>query len=310
MYEFKNYHPAVNFAYFAAVILITVIYKHPLMLSVSFVGAIVSLATLSGVRKTLARAALLLPLTLAIGAVNPLFNHRGVTVLAYFPSGNPFTLESLLYGTAAALTLLDVILWFYSINEIFTSDKLIALGARCFPHLSLLFSITLRFLPKFFDRAKQLHTARSVLVRQTADGKSDVGNSKRRKAKLIPRLREGFAEFSALLTWALESSIETAESMKSRGYGTARRSAYELYRAEPRDLALGGVLLALLALSLAARGFDFAYFPRIKGMSNESVGVSSSAFALFCLIPPGLTAWRQIEKFLQGGKRIERNIKK
>ena len=40
---------------------------------------------------------------LLAAVVNPAFVHQGVTILTYLPSGNPLTLESILYGLAAAL---------------------------------------------------------------------------------------------------------------------------------------------------------------------------------------------------------------
>ena len=39
-----------------------------------------------------------LPVLLLAALVNPAFNHAGVTILIYLPSGNPLTLESILYG--------------------------------------------------------------------------------------------------------------------------------------------------------------------------------------------------------------------
>ncbi len=57
--------------------------------------------------------------------VNPAFNHEGATILTYLPSGNPLTLESMLYGAAAAVMLASVVLWFSSFNEVITSDKFV-----------------------------------------------------------------------------------------------------------------------------------------------------------------------------------------
>ena len=37
--------------------------------------------------------------------INPAFNHEGATLLTYLPSGNPLTLESILYGLAAGARL-------------------------------------------------------------------------------------------------------------------------------------------------------------------------------------------------------------
>ena len=41
--------------------------------------------------------------------VNPAFVHQGATILTYFPSGNPLTLESILYGCASGVLLAAVV---------------------------------------------------------------------------------------------------------------------------------------------------------------------------------------------------------
>lgn len=46
-----------------------------------------------------------------------------------------------------------------------------------------------------------------------------------------------------LLTWSLEEGLQTADSMKARGYGTGRRSSYSPYRWRPKD---GAALFFLL----------------------------------------------------------------
>ncbi len=38
-----------------------------------------------------------------------------------------------------------------------------------------------------------------------------------------------------MITWSLENAIETADSMRSRGYGLPGRSAFSIYRMDSRD---------------------------------------------------------------------------
>lgn len=73
--------------------------------------------------------------------MNLAFNHQGATILAYLPSGNPLTLESIAYGFAAAAMLAAVVLWFSCWNTVMTSDKLMHLFGRVVPALSLLLSM-------------------------------------------------------------------------------------------------------------------------------------------------------------------------
>ncbi len=49
--------------------------------------------------------------------MNLAFNHEGATILAYLPSGNPLTLESIAYGFAAAAMLAAVVLWFFLLEH-------------------------------------------------------------------------------------------------------------------------------------------------------------------------------------------------
>lgn len=38
-----------------------------------------------------------------------------------------------------------------------------------------------------------------------------------------------------MVTWALENAIETADSMKGRGYGLPGRTAFSIFRFDRRD---------------------------------------------------------------------------
>ncbi len=66
---------------------------------------------------------------------NPAFNHEGATILAYLPSGNPLTLEFIVYGLSAAVMMASVILWFSCYNAVMTSDKFVYLFGRVIPAL-------------------------------------------------------------------------------------------------------------------------------------------------------------------------------
>ena len=42
--------------------------------------------------------------------------------------------------------------------------------------------------------------------------------------------------FSAMISWALENAIDTADSMKARGYGLPGRTAFSIFIFDKRDL--------------------------------------------------------------------------
>lgn len=106
------------------------------------------LAVLKG-RKTLFTHLLyMLPLAFLTALINAAFNHEGATILVYLPGENPLTLESVVCSMCAAAMILSVVCWFSCYNEVMTSDKFIYLFGRVSPALSLIFSMTLRFVPR------------------------------------------------------------------------------------------------------------------------------------------------------------------
>ena len=222
---FSGYHPTINFLYFALVLLFSMCLMHPAYLLISLTGALTYDIYLKG-RKAARFAVMgLLPMAVFAALVNPAFNHEGATILTYLPSGNPLTLESMLYGAAAAVMLASVVLWFSSYNEVMTSDKFVYLFGRVIPALSLVLSMSLRFIPKFKAQMQTVSEAQACIGRDTKNG------------SVLRRVGNAVKIFSILVTWSLENAIETADSMRSRGYGLPGRTAFSIYRFDDRDKA-------------------------------------------------------------------------
>ena len=99
---FGSCHPAVNFLYFVLVIAFSMCLTHPVCLLLSVCGAVIYHAVLLGPRSLRKSAVWMVPMAVLAAVINPAFTHQGVTILAYLPSGNPLTLESMLYGLASA----------------------------------------------------------------------------------------------------------------------------------------------------------------------------------------------------------------
>ena len=117
-----------------------------------------------------------------------------------------------------------VITWFSCCNVVMTSDKFVYLFGKLIPALSLILSMTLRFVPRFTAQIKVVTQAQRCVGR-------DVSSGSVRK-----RIHNGLTILSIVITWALENAIETADSMRSRGYGMAGRTAFSIYRLQRRDL--------------------------------------------------------------------------
>ncbi len=283
MNEFKTYHPIVNFIYFVAVIGFSGFLMHPVCLLVSFVCGFIYSGILKGKKALKTSAVYMLMLMLAAALINPAFNHEGVTIIEYLPSGNPLTLESIIYGFSAAVMLVSVISWFSCYNEVMTSDKFIYLFGKIIPSLSLILSMTLRFVPKFSAQLKVVANAQKCLGRDVSDG------------SLVKRAKYGLSVLSIMLTWALENSVETADSMKSRGYGIPGRTAFSIFTFDKRDMSalICIVFLVIYVLAGSMSGeIAYRYFPTMKGAGVTLFGMSVfAAYTGLCMLPVIIELW-------------------
>lgn len=280
---FSSCHPLVNFLFFLLTLTFSMCFIHPASQLISLFSALACTVRLNGWEVIRKRRPWLLSVMLTAAVVNPAFSHKGETILAYLPSGNPLTLESILYGVSAAMMLGAVMTWFLCCTAVMTTDKLLYLFGRVVPALSLALSMTLRFVPKF---GRQLQI---VTETQRGLGRDVSAGTVRR------RVRVAVSILSILATWSLENAIETADSMKSRGYGLPGRTAFSIYRLDSRDKA---VLLWLgfcgffIFSGWMAGGFYWKYYPAIKTTAVTPMTVMMQlCFLALCLTPVGLDFW-------------------
>ena len=286
--RFSSAHPAVSFGYFMAVILLSVMLLHPVYLLLSLAGAAAYLLALRG-RRAVPLLLGMVPLFLLITALSPLLNplkapQGGHVVCTLF--GRYITWELLCNGAMLSAMFLAMVLWFLCYSLVMTGDKFTTLFAPLLPSLSLLLVMVLRLVPAYGRKAKQIVTARQCIGLGGSGGKGQA-------------LRGAMANLSALTAWALEGAIVTADSMRSRGYGAARRTSFRLYRFTLSDgllLALMAVLAAVTAAAAAAGYARAEFVPAVYiAGSNTPLGAAGLiAWAVLLLLPTILHLWEDM----------------
>jgi energy-coupling factor transport system permease protein len=205
----------------------------------------------------------MIPLFVFVTLFNPIVNTRGVTVLFTYLD-RPYTLEALVYGIAVAATFVLMLLWFGCYGKVLTGDKFTCLFGNLAPSLSLLLVMVFRMIPNLLQKAKQIVGVRSSI------GKGTSG-----KSSLKDKLNSGMTVIGVLTSWALEGSITTSDSMRSRGYGTAKRTSFMVYRMTKTDWILTFVMFILLGIVIffaANGGMNAEFLPErnitpIKGFN-------------------------------------------
>ena len=272
---FSKCHPAVNFLFFVGAIGCSVVIQHPAYLLAGACCGTIYYFLLNG-RKGWKMLLGVLPMCVILTAVNPLFNTYGVHIL-FSVFGRPYTLEALLYGAAIASVFVVMMLWFGCYNAVMTSDKFTSLFGNLIPALSLLLVMVLRLIPNFIRKTKQIIGARKSIGK----GAAEQSNTKE-------KLSDGMTVLSSLTDWALEGSVVTGDSMRARGYGTAKRSSFMIYRMKTGDwllIVLIPILLALIITAACLGQMAAVFTPEIQ-ISPISWGIIP--YTVYLLIPIAL----------------------
>ena len=298
--EFSRYHPVVNLIFYLLVLGTTMFQMSVGLVFISLFSAVVYYFML---KKTegLKYCAVVVGIIIVSAIINPLFSHKGGTLLFYLFTGNPVTLESIIYGLISAIIIGAMLLWFSTFNQVMGVERILGAIGKVLPNVSLLITMIMRFIPQYTRHQRKVSMVNKVnkrnygekinlLNREKTEKENVIEACKKQKKKngidkIIYSIKEGSRTFSITTTWALENSIYTADSMKARGFGTGRRTNYSNYKFQKRDYLLMGWLVILwlvVVFSLEREKVYTYYYPFIQVKNNVVVYL---IYGLLCLTP-------------------------
>ena len=208
------------------------------------------------------------------GLLNTFINHRGDTPFLYI-NDSALTLESFFYGVRFAAVILAALLWFSVFKKVFTSDDVIYVFGRFAPSAALVISAVLRYIPLFASR-----------IRETSD--AHIASGARDLSGIPGRVRLAGDNVATMVTWSCETAIESADSMRARGYGAAKRSRRRVIGFRKTDVfvIVAGTALAVSTFVLIALGAgDFVYFPALSLGDSPLNAWLYASVALLSFIP-------------------------
>ena len=165
-------------------------------------------------------------------------------------------------------------------QEVMTAEHILCLFGRRLPGLGLMISMALGFVPRLRKRWR-----RTEQVQRLYD--------EEKGGRLLSRLRRLLFVASVMVTWTLDASVHTVDSMRARGYGLPGRTFFHMYRFRIRDgifiLGTAGAALALGA-GFSTGVLCVQYFPYVRMTAGEAAfGVGAKAVYLVyfaaCLLP-------------------------
>jgi len=283
---FSDCHPAVNFMFYICALVMGMCFVHPVFLGCSMLLSMAYYVTVK--KEFLGYLGRMAGLFLALALINPLFNTLGETVLFIYFDGRPYTLEALCYGMAVGAMFVTIMTWFSTYNQVMTSDKFLYCFGRLIPSVSMILTMVLRLVPSFQKKAVQIGGARKCIGKSVENGTT------------MEKTENGMTIVSALTSWALEGGVIMADSMRSRGFGTGKRTSFSIYRMSLRDmilLILMFVLFFSIIICALGGGMDATYTPQLCISGFESIWTvwGVICYILFLSIP---TAMHLMEEFI------------
>lgn len=277
MKSFANCHPLVLFIYYCVTLSLTIFLFHPIVILLSLIGALTFFIFLVPTKRFFQDLGFYFFVFLFISLTNPLFVHKGETIL-FFLNDNPVTLEAINYGLVLGVMLVAVMFWSKSYSELMTTDKFIYLFGKIIPKLSLVISMSLRYVPMLKVQIRKVHRAQKTLGLYTSNSITD-------------RILSGIRTFNSVLSWSFETAIDRADSMKARGYGLKGRTNYSIFKWYKRDIKILGIILILLAISMyfINRGlYVFEFYPAITRIDYSMNYLLQFVVVLLLMILPSL----------------------
>ena len=269
-----KFHPSVIITFFICSIFYTMYTNNPLVMALSFFCSLLFYLILEE-KKLFFRHLLFTLLIFAILTLtNPLFVSRGETILFTIGKKN-ITKESLAYGATMSMMLTAVITWFKCYNKIMTSDKFIYLFGKILPNVSTIISMGISFIPRFIEKGKAINLAQKNLGLY--------------KKKFLNRVKLNLRVFSSLITWALENSLDTADSMNARGYGLKEKTNFSIFKYKISDFLLTIIMVSLMIFIIigsALKYLDYQYYPNLTPLDFSLINILLYlALGLLMLIP-------------------------
>lgn len=285
MQELKRYHPFVITSFVFAFLIWETLSNHPLLKMLILIISWILMMELPEISlKQCIKGNLML--ICLVGVSNPIFQHRGEWVL--FELGNTsITVESIAYGLDLGCMLAGMMNFLRMYSHMIHTDQILFMLAKISCNTAIVCSLSLQQLSRMKKQYQDIVYARS-LWKPCSSWKE--------------RIKENIAITSCMITWLMETSVETSLSMRSRGFQGKNRSNYTRYRWERRDRILLFLIWACIIIGFyGLQGFSFWWYPSFYQEIEISkamvflIAIISITVLPLCLKKKEMCVWEDIK---------------
>ncbi|MCF6096900.1 energy-coupling factor transporter transmembrane protein EcfT [Thermovorax subterraneus] len=283
----QSLHPLSALTYIAVLLGLVLMFNHPLYLLGLLAVTVTAIKAVDGIDAWKSFLKVSMGAAFVIIIVNAITVRAGETIIWHGPYIPVFgrlnvSMEAVCYGADMGLRLLDIMSIFCLYNFTIHPDRVLDLLSRFSFKSALVLSLAARMFPAMVSR---LDSIREVQTARGVDFNTGTLKEKMGKYALLIKI---------LLLTSLEDSMETAEAMYARAFGSGRRSHYVRDAWRPRDsICLAASLLALGAAIYGwAKGLGtFSFYPRLDCLIDGLTELVLLFAVIFLLSFPLILSW-------------------
>jgi energy-coupling factor transport system permease protein len=259
--------PFCKLAWVGSIVVLSLIFNHPLYILLLFLSTLPVIITAGMWREWATMMKLTFYLCLAVIIINALVSYHGSHILCQAPFSIPvigipqITLEAILCGVGNSVRLLAIISAFTVLTFAIHPDELmLAMAKMRLPYKSVLVtSLSTRFAPTLVDDVERI---------------TDVQRSRGlelSKGNLSRKVKNHMAIVIPLLSNSLERTVQVAEAMESRAFGSSnKRTSYRELKMSKMDIVMLAFALLPCAFGIYMRSLgwgDYRYYPTVETIS-------------------------------------------
>lgn len=265
-------------AWSAACLAIALSTSNPVYKLLVVAAALLALATTAGPRRMRRLGAGVALVATFDALLNFVSAHLGGTVLFRLPDqlpavGGPYTLEALAFGASGGATIAAAILAVAPLSLVLSTDQVVDA------------------LPRALSRTGAAIAASLNLVPSLTTSFTEVVEAQRLRGWRARGPRSWTEIVVPVVLTGVEGSIQLAESMEARGYGSGARTSFSRPAMRSADWLLVAASAAAVVLSVAARatGLAAGWYP-YPTLTVPAVDAMSLAGCLLLFTP--VATWR------------------
>lgn len=268
--SFSRLHPLATVVLFGCEVVLAAFSFQPLCALIAFVGAEACIVQLFDSKHAVKQLVWYAPIIVLMTVINPFFSASGSTVLYSFGHTQLYA-ESFAYGATSGLVLVSTLSWLECLFVVVSPLELLQRSSVRFPGLQLVLSLSVQLMPQLLSDltvAQQIQSANTAA--QTCDSATQMPRQSRfpgqhRFLSARKAIVQTATTINAVCMSALEKSIDTFQSIVSRGWGMAgRRSRWNTQVLDAYDtlaLLLFAFLGVVAAISLYMLVQAWQFYP-------------------------------------------------